>query len=146
MKKQFNPFISNPVAVAVGLLACGVTVDVFAHGYVSEPAGRSYLCKLGDNTGCGAVQWEPQSVEGPDGSPRFPVGGPEEARSPLPAHRRGRNSTRKPAPAGTSMTLPRAIKRLNGPLPRTTSPETGAISLRSRDGTPRSRLAESLLT
>ena len=78
MKKQFNPFISNPVAVAVGLLACGVTVDVFAHGYVSEPAGRSYLCKLGDNTGCGAVQWEPQSVEGPDGSPRFPVGGPED--------------------------------------------------------------------
>ena len=78
MKKQFNPFILNPVAVAVGLLACGVTLDVFAHGYVSEPAGRSYLCKLGDNTGCGAVQWEPQSIEGPDGSPRFPVGGPED--------------------------------------------------------------------
>lgn len=76
MKKQFNPLVSNSVAVAVGLLACGVTLDVFAHGYVSEPAGRSYLCKLGDNTGCGAVQWEPQSVEGPDGSPRFPVGGP----------------------------------------------------------------------
>ena len=78
MKKQSNPFMSNPVAVAVGLLACGVTLDVFAHGYISEPAGRSYLCKLGDNTGCGAVQWEPQSVEGSDGSPRFPIGGPED--------------------------------------------------------------------
>lgn len=78
MKQQDSYFQSKPIALVVGLLASVGTADIFAHGYVSEPPGRSYLCKLGDNTGCGAVQWEPQSVEGPDGSPRFPVGGPED--------------------------------------------------------------------
>ena len=76
MNKILPPALSRPIAVAVGLLACGVNLNVVAHGYVSEPEGRSYLCKLGDNTGCGAVQWEPQSVEGPDGNPRFPIEGP----------------------------------------------------------------------
>ena len=76
MNKTLPPALSRPIAVAVGLLACGVNLNAFAHGYVSEPEGRSYLCKLGDNTGCGAVQWEPQSVEGPDGNPRFPIEGP----------------------------------------------------------------------
>ena len=63
-------------AIAVGVAAMGLSVESFSHGYVSEPESRSYLCKLGDNTGCGAVQYEPQSVEGPDGNPRFPIGGP----------------------------------------------------------------------
>ena len=78
MKQQDSYFQSKPIALVVSLLASSGAADIFAHGYVSEPPGRSYLCKLGDNTGCGAVQWEPQSVEGPDGSPRFPVGGPED--------------------------------------------------------------------
>ncbi len=68
----------KPLAAIASLVACGVTLESFAHGYVSEPAGRPYMCKLGQNTGCGAVQWEPQSVEGPDGNPRFPTGGPED--------------------------------------------------------------------
>jgi predicted carbohydrate-binding protein with CBM5 and CBM33 domain/chitodextrinase len=63
-------------AVAAGVAAMALSVESFSHGYVSQPESRSYLCKLGDNTGCGAVQYEPQSVEGIDGSPRFPVGGP----------------------------------------------------------------------
>ena len=96
MKKQFNPFISNPLAVAVGLLACGVTLDVFAHGYVSEPAGRSYLCKLGDNTGCGAAQWEPQSVKGLAARRASRLAAIKTAQSPPPARRRGQSSTRKP--------------------------------------------------
>ena len=58
-------------AIAVGVAAMGLSVESFSHGYVSEPKSRSYLCKLGDNTGCGAVQYEPQSVEGPDGNPRL---------------------------------------------------------------------------
>ena len=53
-------------------------MDVFAHGYICEPAGRSYLGKLGYNNGCGDVKWEPQSVKGPDGSPRFQTGRPED--------------------------------------------------------------------
>lgn len=35
-----------------------------AHGYIQYPASRSYLCQLGNNTQCGSVQYEPQSVEG----------------------------------------------------------------------------------
>jgi|TARA_B110000914_G_scaffold218490_1_gene225861 predicted carbohydrate-binding protein with CBM5 and CBM33 domain/chitodextrinase len=70
IKKQFA------IAIAVGVAAMGLSVESFSHGYVSQPESRSYLCKLGDNTGCGAIQYEPQSVEGPDGNPRFPIGGP----------------------------------------------------------------------
>ncbi|MEK9988121.1 MAG: lytic polysaccharide monooxygenase [Halieaceae bacterium] len=76
MNKKIRGFKLQPLAIAAGLIASGIAVESAAHGYVSEPAGRPLLCKLGDNTGCGAVQWEPQSVEGPDGAPRFPVGGP----------------------------------------------------------------------
>lgn len=50
--------------------------SALSHGYLSSPESRSYLCKTGLNTHCGAIQWEPQSVEGPDGNPRFPQGGP----------------------------------------------------------------------
>jgi predicted carbohydrate-binding protein with CBM5 and CBM33 domain/chitodextrinase len=68
--------IKTQFAIAAGVAAMTLSVESFSHGYVSQPESRSYLCKLGGNTGCGAVQYEPQSVEGVDGSPRFPVGGP----------------------------------------------------------------------
>ncbi|WP_299143870.1 lytic polysaccharide monooxygenase [uncultured Vibrio sp.] len=51
-----------------------------AHGFVSgDLPGRAALCSSRDgsgplhNTQCGGVQWEPQSVEGPEG---FPEAGP----------------------------------------------------------------------
>jgi len=47
--------------------------SAFAHGYTESPASRSYLCKQGINTGCGQIQYEPQSLEA-RGS--FPQGGP----------------------------------------------------------------------
>ncbi|WP_094711669.1 N-acetylglucosamine-binding protein GbpA [Hahella sp. CCB-MM4] len=64
------------------VLGCLITLpfiaqDVLAHGYISSPASRSYQCKLGDNVNCGAVQWEPQSVEGPD---RYPETGPSDGK------------------------------------------------------------------
>ena len=68
--------IKTQLAVVAGVAAISLSIESFSHGYVSQPESRSYLCKLGENTGCGAVQYEPQSVEGMDGSPRFPVGGP----------------------------------------------------------------------
>lgn len=46
---------------------------VFAHGYVVEPASRGYACKLNQNTQCGPIVWEPQSLEGPN---NFPQAGP----------------------------------------------------------------------
>lgn len=44
-----------------------------AHGYIQSPASRAYLCQQQVNVNCGAVEYEPQSLEGPKG---FPVGGP----------------------------------------------------------------------
>ena len=68
--------MKTQLAIVAGVAAMSLSVESFSHGYVSQPGSRSYLCKLGENTNCGAVQYEPQSVEGVDGSPRFPVGGP----------------------------------------------------------------------
>ena len=54
------------------LLSC-VAVLVSGHGYVESPPSRGLACKTGLSSGCGQVQYEPQSVEGPDG---WPSGGP----------------------------------------------------------------------
>eukprot|EP01064_Diplonema_japonicum_P030241 TRINITY_DN508_c1_g1_i10.p1 TRINITY_DN508_c1_g1~~TRINITY_DN508_c1_g1_i10.p1 ORF type:complete len:282 (+),score=89.88 TRINITY_DN508_c1_g1_i10:81-926(+) len=43
------------------------------HGYVVTPSSRSWSCNQKRNTNCGAVQYEPQSVEGED---RYPETGP----------------------------------------------------------------------
>jgi predicted carbohydrate-binding protein with CBM5 and CBM33 domain len=43
------------------------TGTAFAHGYVSSPASRQAQCARGTVKECGAIQWEPQSVEGPKG-------------------------------------------------------------------------------
>ncbi|MDD1780269.1 N-acetylglucosamine-binding protein GbpA [Enterovibrio sp. ZSDZ35] len=69
--------------VAAALFSAGA----MSHGYVSAveggaAAGRAALCKYTNatgekNTDCGQVQWEPQSVEGPEG---FPELGPEDGK------------------------------------------------------------------
>ncbi|WP_305852463.1 lytic polysaccharide monooxygenase [Gracilibacillus caseinilyticus] len=46
---------------------------VSAHGYVSNPESRSLLCSEGVNTDCGAVVYEPQSLEGPGNFPEAGV-------------------------------------------------------------------------
>jgi len=45
----------------------------FGHGYVEGPASRAALCKSGQNTDCGSIIYEPQSLEAPKG---FPEKGP----------------------------------------------------------------------
>lgn len=60
----------NHIAAALALLASG---SALAHGYISTPESRNMLC--GKNHQCGAVQWEPQSLEGPSG---FPSDGPQD--------------------------------------------------------------------
>ncbi|MGL6163902.1 MAG: lytic polysaccharide monooxygenase, partial [Aeromonas veronii] len=62
----------NHIAAVLALLASG---SALAHGYISQPESRNYLCKTGGNSQCGGVQWEPQSVEGPSG---FPQSGPQD--------------------------------------------------------------------
>lgn len=57
--------------ILLGLLCVGMSSHAFSHGYFTN--GRAKLCADGDNTNCGAVQFEPQSIEGPGG---FPAAGP----------------------------------------------------------------------
>ena len=59
-------------ALAV-LAASAPTAPAWAHGYISGPESRNALCRSGGNSACGAIQWEPQSLEGPSG---FPERGP----------------------------------------------------------------------
>ncbi|MET7441688.1 lytic polysaccharide monooxygenase auxiliary activity family 9 protein [Streptomyces sp. NPDC004082] len=64
-------------AGVVGLATTGALVlssgGATGHGYTDLPVSRQKLCQNGTVTGCGDIQWEPQSVEGPKG---FPAGGP----------------------------------------------------------------------
>lgn len=73
------PHVCKFSILAASLLAGNafVSTSVEAHGYVLSPESRSYACKTGNNTHCGAVQWEPQSVEGPSG---FPESGPADGK------------------------------------------------------------------
>jgi chitin-binding protein len=73
--------------VLISLAAVGLATSplVHSHGYVSAvengvAASRAALCKFPNangekNSNCGSVQWEPQSVEGPEG---FPLLGPSD--------------------------------------------------------------------
>ncbi|WP_042160247.1 lytic polysaccharide monooxygenase [Paenibacillus gorillae] len=49
----------------------------FSHGYVEGPASRAALCKSGQNTDCGSIIYEPQSLEAPKG---FPAAGPADGK------------------------------------------------------------------
>ncbi|WP_373308737.1 lytic polysaccharide monooxygenase auxiliary activity family 9 protein [Streptomyces minutiscleroticus] len=64
-------------AAAVGIAATGALVlssgGASGHGYTDLPISRQKLCANGTVANCGAIQWEPQSVEGPKG---FPAAGP----------------------------------------------------------------------
>ncbi|WP_422657702.1 lytic polysaccharide monooxygenase [Paenibacillus sp. EC2-1] len=48
-----------------------------AHGWVDSPGSRAILCKNGQNTDCGAIVYEPQSLEAPKG---FPAAGPADGK------------------------------------------------------------------
>ncbi|RJX74392.1 N-acetylglucosamine-binding protein GbpA [Vibrio sinensis] len=78
--------LPNKTLLALSLTA--LSTQVAAHGYVSEFDGgiagsRAALCKYPTadtnekNTNCGAIQYEPQSVEGPEG---FPEAGPADGK------------------------------------------------------------------
>lgn len=62
--------------IAVGALSLTVVTAVpaaYGHGYTTAPISRAKHCANGTVSNCGAIQWEPQSTEGPKG---FPAGGP----------------------------------------------------------------------
>lgn len=66
------------------LCTLGTSSAVVAHGYISTPESRNALCKSGGNIQCGAIQWEPQSLEAPSG---FPQGGPPDGQIASAGHR-----------------------------------------------------------
>lgn len=70
MKKAAFRTMIGASALALPL---ALAAPAYAHGYTQSPPSRSYLCSQGAVDNCGAIQWEPQSVEGPKG---FPEAGP----------------------------------------------------------------------
>ncbi|MEV6289934.1 lytic polysaccharide monooxygenase [Streptomyces sp. NPDC051896] len=64
-------------AVVLGVVTAGAfalsTGGASGHGYTDLPVSRQKLCANGTVTGCGDIQYEPQSVEGPKD---FPAAGP----------------------------------------------------------------------
>lgn len=74
MTVRSRHWLSSVSAIGAALFISLLTpLNSHAHGYISEPPSRSKLCATGDNSQCGAIRWEPQSVEGPD---RYPESGP----------------------------------------------------------------------
>ena len=65
--------LSGLSTFALVLAGAAFAVPANAHGYVNAPESRSIMCKLGKNTNCGAIAYEPQSLEYLKG---FPAGGP----------------------------------------------------------------------
>ncbi|MFD0589597.1 lytic polysaccharide monooxygenase [Paenibacillus sp. GCM10027627] len=72
---------ANPATLfmALGAMALALVLSILlsesaaAHGYMESPASRAYMCKDKLNTNCGAVQYEPQSLESIG---NFPQSGP----------------------------------------------------------------------
>ncbi|ADD42334.1 lytic polysaccharide monooxygenase auxiliary activity family 9 protein [Stackebrandtia nassauensis] len=105
-------FTKVAAAIAAGFLATVVlsvvaATPASAHGYTTNPTSRSLHCKQGTVTNCGAIQWEPQSVEGPKG---FPSAGPRDGAlcaggdsrwAPLDDQRGGTGWPSKKVSAGT---------------------------------------------
>ncbi len=57
-------------AIMVGSFLVAVP-SANAHGYINGPDSRASLCQQRVNTSCGAVMYEPQSLEGSQGFPQY---------------------------------------------------------------------------
>ena len=58
--------VAATAGIAIPTAIAGVA---YAHGYTDSPESRQYLCSTGEVSDCGAIEHEPQSVEGPKGFP-----------------------------------------------------------------------------
>ncbi|WP_372007545.1 lytic polysaccharide monooxygenase [Paenibacillus chitinolyticus] len=71
---KVSPFLVAFAALVIGAICSLVFAEsASAHGYITGPASRAALCNQGINKNCGAIVYEPQSLEAP-GS--YPTGGP----------------------------------------------------------------------
>lgn len=67
-------WLKNLIIAGSAMLLMTLFMIIFAdkasaHGYVESPGSRAILCKQGQNTDCGAIVYEPQSLEAPKGWP-----------------------------------------------------------------------------
>ncbi len=63
--KRASALRKLPLAMAIGL-ATLASQQAFAHGYIESPKSRAFMCNENGgeiNKGCGAAQYEPQSME-----------------------------------------------------------------------------------
>lgn len=65
------------IVILLSLLMILFAEQASAHGYVDSPGSRAILCKNGQNKDCGAIVYEPQSLEAPKG---FPQAGPADGK------------------------------------------------------------------
>ncbi|GAA0458194.1 lytic polysaccharide monooxygenase auxiliary activity family 9 protein [Streptomyces stramineus] len=70
MRKKISAAIIGMGIAGVSLFSTG---SATGHGYTDSPTSRQVHCAKGTVKNCGAIQWEPQSVEGTKG---FPARGP----------------------------------------------------------------------
>lgn len=69
--KPLYLFVGTLMMIALSLTFNSIKVS--AHGYVDSPKSRAVLCAEGVNNDCGAVIYEPQSIEGPGNYPEAGV-------------------------------------------------------------------------
>lgn len=80
MRKRIGAAVVGLAVAGISLLATG---SASSHGYTDQPISRQKLCANGTVTNCGAIQYEPQSVEAPKG---FPGAGPADGKICSGAH------------------------------------------------------------
>lgn len=71
--RRTRKIILSIAGAAVLAVSASMAALAWGHGYNSDPPSRSALCASGAVSNCGAISYEPQSVEGPKG---FPAAGP----------------------------------------------------------------------
>lgn len=69
-KKKGHSFLQSIgfTVLASALFVFANAESASAHGYIESPKSRALLCAERVNTDCGAVIYEPQSLEAPKGS------------------------------------------------------------------------------
>jgi len=77
-RSPFSKVVTYVAAMLIAVISMVlISEKAFSHGYVEGPASRAALCKSGQNTDCGAIVYEPQSLEAPKG---FPAAGPADGK------------------------------------------------------------------
>lgn len=62
----------------VVIASLGISQQAAAHGYMTDPPSRAYVCRLGKNSDCGGATYEPHSVG--ETAKGFPAKGPADGK------------------------------------------------------------------